>query len=394
MTLDPIGTVRSCFGGKFGVPRQPGLCPSAWGELVFHETYRSPEAIRGIDLAIDDGVPILVFSFHSPSLVPGNTPYVTNPDQLDQFYDWWRQVFAHLTRRNVKPTSVKDIISLPGFSIFYRYANQGFLYVTLKPWEERADPQQHVRRIIQRLNAKFYLGIPEARVFAINEPPISGMGNIAGFDYRLLALDGDREKLDKTAREVIAVASKDPRLGGARNVASPNVQTLFVDVDRNKAKTLGVPLSDVYATIGTLLGSSFVNQFSAFGTNLKVKLQADEKFRSDPAYLQRFYVRNAGGNIVPISTLASVEYRSAPIALTRYNGYPAVQISGNSAPAAVPAKPWPRWRKSPLQRYPRARASSGQASRYRKKSPAARQDRFSCCRSFSYSCSSPRCGSW
>ena len=228
--------------------------------------------------------------------------------------------------------SVKDIISIPGFSIFYRYANQGFLYVTLKPWEERADPQQHVRRIIQRLNAKFYLGIPEARVFAINEPPISGMGNIAGFDYRLIALDGDREKLDKTAREVVAAAAKDERLGGARNVASPNVQTLFVDVDRNKAKALGVPLSDVYSTIGTLLGSSFVNQFSAFGTNLKVKMQADEKFRSDPAYLQRFYVRNAGGDIVPIATLASVEYRSAPIALTRYNGYPAVQLSGSSAP--------------------------------------------------------------
>jgi multidrug efflux pump len=115
-------------------------------------------------------------------------------------------------------------------------------------------------------------------------------------------------------------------------VASPNVQTLFVDVDRNKAKALGVPLSDVYSTIGTLLGSSFVNQFSAFGTNLKVKMQADEKFRSDPAYLQRFYVRNASGNIVPIATLATVEYRSAPIALTRYNGYPAVQLSGNSAP--------------------------------------------------------------
>jgi hydrophobe/amphiphile efflux-1 (HAE1) family protein len=228
--------------------------------------------------------------------------------------------------------SVKDIIGIPGFSFFYRYANQGFLYVTLKPWEERADPDQHVVRIIRRLNGKFYMGIPEARVFAINEPPISGMGNIAGFDYRILALDGDRDKLNQSTREVVAAAAKDPRLLGTRSVGAPDVQTLFVDVDRNKAKALGVPLPDLYATIGTLLGSSFVNQFTAFGTNLKVKLQADEKFRSDPAYLQRFYVRNASGGMVPIAALATVEYRSAPIALTRYNGYPAVQLTGNPAP--------------------------------------------------------------
>ncbi len=228
--------------------------------------------------------------------------------------------------------SVKDIIGIPGFSFFYRYANQGFLYVTLKPWEERADPDQHVIRIIRRLNGKFYMGIPEARVFAINEPPISGMGNIAGFDYRILALDGDREKLNQSTREVVAAAAKDQRLLGTRSVGAPDVQTLFVDVDRNKAKALGVPLPDLYATIGTLLGSSFVNQFTAFGTNLKVKLQADEKFRSDPAYLQRFYVRNASGGMVPIAALATVDYRSAPIALTRYNGYPAVQLTGNPAP--------------------------------------------------------------
>ncbi|HEY9199005.1 MAG TPA: multidrug efflux RND transporter permease subunit [Gammaproteobacteria bacterium] len=228
--------------------------------------------------------------------------------------------------------SVRDIIGIPGFSIFYRYANQGFLYVTLKPWEERRAADQHVLKIIQRLNGRFHQGIDNARVFALNEPPISGMGNIAGFDYRLLALDGDRAKLDEAATQLVAVAAQDARLAGVRNVAAPEVQTLFIDVDRNKAKALGVPLNDVYATIGTLLGSSFVNQFTAFGTNLKVKLQSEQQFRSDPAYLQRFYVRNGKGDIVPIAALAATEYRSAPIALNRYNGYPAVQINGAPAP--------------------------------------------------------------
>ncbi len=239
----------------------------------------------------------------------------------------------------------EDIIGIPGFSIFYRYANQGFLYVTLKPWDERKEADQHVAQIIRRLNGKFYIGISEARVFAINEPPISGMGNIAGFDYRLLALDGDRAKLDQAAAAMVAGAAQDARLAGVRNVAAPDVQTLFIDVERNKAKALGVPLADVYATIGTLLGSSFVNQFTAFGTNLKVKLQSEQQFRSDPAYLQRFYVRNAKGDIVPIAALASTEYRSAPIALAPLQRLPrrAAQRHAGARPQ-LRAKRWLRWR--------------------------------------------------
>jgi multidrug efflux pump len=226
---------------------------------------------------------------------------------------------------------VRDIIGVLGFSVFYRYANQGFVYVTLKDWKDRPEPSQHVLALIPRLNAKL-ARITEARVFAMNEPPISGMGNIAGFDYRLVALDGDRRKLNETAAALVDATRGDPRLAGVRNVAAPEVQTLFIDVDRNKAKSLGIPLSEVYQTIGTLLGSSFVNQFTAFGTNLKVKLQSEQAFRSDPAYLSRFHVRNGKGEMVPLPVVAATEFRSAPIALTRYNGYPSIQINGVPAP--------------------------------------------------------------
>jgi multidrug efflux pump subunit AcrB len=160
------------------------------------------------------------------------------------------------------------------------------------------------------------------------------MGSVAGFDYRLLGLDGDRDKLNQAAAAMVGAAQTDARLAGVRDVSAPEVQTLFVDVDRNKAKALGVPLADVYGTLGTLLGSSFVNQFTAFGTNLKVKLQSEQAFRSDPAYLQRFQLRNAKGDMVPMAALARTEWRSAPIALTRYNGYPAIQLNGGSAPGA------------------------------------------------------------
>jgi multidrug efflux pump len=227
--------------------------------------------------------------------------------------------------------AVRDVIGILGFSVFYRYANQGFVYVTLKDWKDRKDPSQHVLALIARMNARF-AEITEARVFAMNEPPISGMGNIAGFDFRLMALAGDRQKLNDAAAALVGATRGDERLAGVRNVAAPEVQTLFVDVDRNKAKSFGIPLADIYQTVGTLLGSSFVNQFTAFGTNLKVKLQSEQLFRSDPVYLSRFYVRNAKGDMVPLPVVTSTDFRSAPIALARYNGYPSVQING--APAA------------------------------------------------------------
>jgi multidrug efflux pump len=230
-----------------------------------------------------------------------------------------------------KEATVQEQIAIVGFSIFYRYANQAFVFATLKPWEERQGEGEHVSAVLQRLNRQLYT-ITEARVFALNEPPISGMGSVAGFDYRLLSLDGDRAKLDAAVAEVVGAAQQDPALFAVRSVAAPNVQTLFLDVDRNKAKALGVPLSDLYATLGSLLGSSFVNQFTAFGTSLKVKLQAEQAFRSDPGALQRYQVRNAEGDLVPMAALMRTEWRAAPIALTRYNGYPSVQLNGAPAP--------------------------------------------------------------
>jgi len=230
-----------------------------------------------------------------------------------------------------KEPTVREAVSLVGFSIFYRYANQAFVFATLAPWDERTAPGDHVSAVLARLNRQLST-ITEARVFALNEPPIAGMGSVAGFDYRLLSLDGDRGKLDAAVGAVVGAAQTDPALAGVRSVAAPNVQTLYLDVDRNKAKTLGVPLSDLYGTLGSLLGSSFVNQFTAFGTSLKVKLMAEESHRSDPAALRRYQVRNESGALVPMGALMNVEWRSAPIALTRYNGYPSVQLNGMAAP--------------------------------------------------------------
>lgn len=226
---------------------------------------------------------------------------------------------------------VETTMAISGFSVFYRYANQAFVFATLKDWHDREEESEKVFALLRRVNRELG-GIAEANVFAMNEPAISGMGAISGFDYRLLSTDGDRAKLNETAQALTAKANADPSLTSVRNVAAPEVQTLFLDVDRNKAKAMGVSLSELYSTIGGLLGTTFINQFNAFGANLKVKLQAEAEFRKDPSSLDQFYTRNQLGGLVPVSTLTQAEWRSAPIALNRYNGYPSVQISGAAAP--------------------------------------------------------------
>lgn len=227
--------------------------------------------------------------------------------------------------------AVSDMIAINGFSVFYRYANQAFIFVALKDWKERKDPDQHALAIINRANRALYM-IPEARVYAINEPPISGMGMISGFDYRLVATDGDRAKLDQAAARLVQLATAEPAIASVRSVAAPEVQVLYMDVDRNKAKAMGVDIGDIHSSVGALMGSSFINQFTDFGTSLKVKLAADDRFRGDPDKLQAFNLRNRDGKLVPLSSVASFEWKSAPIALSRYNGYPSVQLNGATAP--------------------------------------------------------------
>ncbi len=223
------------------------------------------------------------------------------------------------------------MIAINGFSVFYRYANQAFIFVALKDWKERKDPDQHALAIINRANRALYM-IPEARVYAINEPPISGMGMISGFDYRLVATDGDRAKLDQAAARLVQMATAEPAIASVRSVAAPEVQVLYMDVDRNKAKAMGVDIGEIHSSVGALMGSSFINQFTDFGTSLKVKLAADERFRGDPDKLKAFNLRNRDGKLVPLSSVASFEWKSAPIALSRYNGYPSIQLNGATAP--------------------------------------------------------------
>jgi hydrophobe/amphiphile efflux-1 (HAE1) family protein len=230
-----------------------------------------------------------------------------------------------------KHRDVADIVSVAGYGLFYSGPNVGTLFVTLKDWKERPSIDQHALMIALKAYESF-ITIKEATVFPIPPPSIPGLGQVSGFDYRLQDRTGDRERLAKVTETLTAEATRHPDLTEVRTTSAPEPPLLYVDLDRIKAKAMGIPIQDLFNTVGGLLGSYYVNDFAKFGRVLQVRLQSEADRRMRPEDIAQFYVRNAQNEMVPLSTVARIEWVRGPIALDRYNGYPAVNFTGSSAP--------------------------------------------------------------
>jgi hydrophobe/amphiphile efflux-1 (HAE1) family protein len=230
-----------------------------------------------------------------------------------------------------KHKDVADIVSVAGYGLFYSGPNVGTLFVTLKDWKERPAIEQNALMIALRAYESF-TSITEATVYPIPPPSIPGLGQVSGFDYRLQDRTGDRERLAKAAEQFTAAAAKHPDLAEVRPTSAPETPLLYVDLDRIKAKAMGIPIQDLFYTVGGLLGSYYVNDFAKFGRVLQVRLQSDADRRMKPEDIARFYVRNQANEMVPLSAVANIQWIRGPIALDRYNGYPAVNYTGAAAP--------------------------------------------------------------
>jgi multidrug efflux pump len=230
-----------------------------------------------------------------------------------------------------KNPAVLDMVSLAGYGLFYSGPNVGTVFVTLKDWKERPAIEQHALVIAWFANSDL-VHIQEASVFALPPPAIPGLGQVSGFDYRLQDRAGDRNRLKQQADSLLAEAGKHPDLAGVMPTSAPETPLLYVDLDRIKAKAMGIPIQDLFNTVGGLLGSYYINDFAKFGRVLQVRMQAESAQRMRPEDIARFYVRNAEGEMVPLSTVARIDWVQGPIALDRYNGYPAVSFTGTPAP--------------------------------------------------------------
>jgi hydrophobe/amphiphile efflux-1 (HAE1) family protein len=229
---------------------------------------------------------------------------------------------------------VSDLIFVDGYNILTGTLDTGagVGFVTLDHWRERTAPELTVGAIIGAVN-KIGAAIGDAKVAAFNLPGIPGLGTVGGFDLRLQDyLAGDINTFVDYSGKLIAAANKDPRIGMAYTTYAPNYPMLSVDIDRKKVSALGVEMAELFSTMQVYLGSYYVNDFTKFGKVFRVYLQADKDFRSSPQDIDKLFVRNHSGDMVPLSSLVTVEFMTGPQNLAHYNMYRSIQINGGAAP--------------------------------------------------------------
>jgi multidrug efflux pump len=214
-----------------------------------------------------------------------------------------------------------------------QFTNNGaVIFASLKPFEQRKDKESLSFATLQRLNRQF-AGIKEGFLFALNPPSIPGMGTTGGFEFYLQNRgSGDARATGAVVDAFIAKARGRPELAGVSTTYRAASQQLFVDLDRNKAEVLGVPVSDVFQTMQAFFGSQIAGQFSQFSRVWWVVMQADADYRGKPEDFDKVYLRSKSGANVPLSALITVRYVSSPKLVTRFNGFPAAKITGNQAP--------------------------------------------------------------
>ena len=229
--------------------------------------------------------------------------------------------------------AVSDFISVSGFSLLSGSgSNMGFGVVVLKDWSERGTVELQPAAVVERLNARLW-AIPAARVMVFNVPAIPGLGVTAGFDLRLLDSAGvPPEQLAAVADSLVFQANQRDELVRVRHNLRAGVPMFDLEVDRNKARILGVNFGDVFMTLQAQLGGMYVNDFSQFGRTYRVMLGSESAYRSRPEDLRHFQVRNDRGEMVPIAGIASLEPSQGPTRIEGFNLYRSVTINGEPAP--------------------------------------------------------------
>ncbi len=229
---------------------------------------------------------------------------------------------------------VRSALGISGMNILNNLSvpNAALMFVGLESWEERAGSGLSSSEIAAEWNKKFF-AIPGARVFAFGPPALPGYGSVSGFTMQLQERSGGGIKeLTDALTKVQAAAAKRPEIGRISTTFSPSTPQISVELDREKARTLGVPVNSVFQTLQAYLSGLYVNDFVKFGRVYKVFLQAEPEFTNEPDDIGNFYVRNNNGGMVPLSTLVKVSRISGPNFATRFNLYQSAEIMGAPAP--------------------------------------------------------------
>ncbi|MBD2655373.1 efflux RND transporter permease subunit [Synechocystis sp. FACHB-383] len=241
------------------------------------------------------------------------------------------RVMAQVEKELLAVPEITATFAVGGFSFSGNSPNQGIIFSRLKPWGERPAPNQSVQAIIGQMFGKFSQ-IPEANIFPLNPPPIRGLGQFGGFDFQLqdLRVNSGLDTMVATMGQILGAANQSPDLQRVFSTFQANSPQLIVNVDRNRAKSLGVPVDQIFQTMETALGSSYVNDFVLQGRTYRVYLQADEQFRSSPEDINRLYVRSESGTMIPMANLVKVTQGVGAPIITHYNLFRSIAITGSA----------------------------------------------------------------
>jgi len=241
------------------------------------------------------------------------------------------EVLKTIENYYLKQPAVEHVVSIAGFSFSGNGQNAGLVFTPLKDWSERSADQSADAVAGQAFGA--FSQIKDAIVFPLNPPPIPELGNATGFTFRLQDRAGlGHDALIAARNQLLGMAGQSKVLAGVRPEGLEDAPQLQLDIDRDKANSLGVPFDTINSVLSTALGSAYVNDFPNQGRQQRVIVQADAPRRLQPEDLTRLYARSTDGTMVPFSSFMTSKWITGPVQLIRYNGYPAVKISGGAAP--------------------------------------------------------------
>jgi HAE1 family hydrophobic/amphiphilic exporter-1 len=246
--------------------------------------------------------------------------------------DFTNKVVAKVEKVVSTIPEIQGVFAVGGFGFSGNSSSNAIVFCTLKPWDERMKEEQSANGLINRLRGPL-MGIEEAFCIPFNPPPIQGLGNFGGFAFELENTQRTSLEEFSAATDVfLAEARKSPLLTGIQTTFRINSPQLLIDVDRDKAESIGVHVGDIFNTLQTFIGSLYVNDFDYLDRSYRTYVQADKQFRSNPKDINQLYVRSMQGNMVPLSNLVSMTNSTSPPIISHYNLFKSIEVNGAPPP--------------------------------------------------------------
>jgi hydrophobe/amphiphile efflux-1 (HAE1) family protein len=282
------------------------------------------------------GLVWLLFHVVPTSFVPNEDQgYLINVVDMSEGSSLERtaEVSREVEKITLENPAVDLFLELAGYSFIdsLNRTNQGSNFIILKDWSKRTKHHEQADAVLAQLSDR-YSSITQAPVYIFNPPAIQGLGTIGGFEFWIENRgSGDYAHLQEVTDRFIAKAKERPELAYLSSTITANTEQLYIDVDRSKARSLGVPIYEINDSLQTLFGSYYVNNFNMFGRVYEVLLMAEPKWRMKPKDIGQIYVKSYEGQMVPLESLITIRNSSGPNLISRFNTFPAAKITGNAA---------------------------------------------------------------